>query len=133
MLYGTVLDTHDRELAERVAGMVRGVKQILKTLKTKPESREEARINDTLLLNDLQDVSVTGIGNQAYLSGQVSTQAEKNRTVRIVESRSNLNIVNLVRIVPRPIFKYEFLASHVAGWLMAGCPMKGYAAIPRRF
>jgi osmotically-inducible protein OsmY len=106
VLYGTVFDTRDRELAERVAGQVRGVNQVVNTLKTKTGQwrEEEARINDTLLLNDLQNVSVTVIGNQAYLSGQVSSQAEKNRAVRVVESQSNLNINNLIRVVPGPIF-----------------------------
>jgi osmotically-inducible protein OsmY len=106
VLYGTVFDTRDRELAEQVAGQVRGVNQVVNTLKTKTGQwrEEEARINDTLLLNDLQNVSVTVVGNQAYLSGQVSTQAEKNRAVRVVESQSNLNINNLIRVVPGPIF-----------------------------
>jgi hypothetical protein len=106
VLYGTVFDKHDRELAERVASRVRGVHQVDNTLRTKTgEWREkEARINDTLLLNDLQGVSVTVIGLQAYLSGQVSTQADKDRAVRVVSSESNLNIVNLVRIVPGPLF-----------------------------
>jgi hypothetical protein len=106
VLYGTVFDKHDRELAERVANGVRGVNQVDNTLRTKTGQwrEEESRINDTLLLNDLQGVSATVIGSQAYLSGQVNSQAEKNRAVMVVSSQSNLNIVNLVRIVPGPLF-----------------------------
>jgi hypothetical protein len=106
VLYGTVFDNNDRELAERVASRVRGVNQVDNTLRTKTGQwrEEEARINDTLLLNDLQNVSVTVIGSQAYLSGQVSSQAEKDRAVRVVSSQSHLNIVNLVRVVPGPLF-----------------------------
>jgi hypothetical protein len=106
VLYGTVFDKHDQELAEQVARQVRGVNQVVNTLRTKTGEwrEEEARINDTLLLNDFHDVSVTVIGSQAYLSGQVSSQAEKDRAVRVVSSESNLNIVNLIRIVPGPLF-----------------------------
>jgi BON domain len=106
VLYGTVFDENDRELAERTARQVRGVHQVDNTLRTKTGQwrEEEARINDTLRLNDLPGVSVTVIGSQAYLSGQVSTQGEKDRAVRVVSSQSNLNIVNLVRIVPGSLF-----------------------------
>jgi len=106
VLYGTVFDKRDRELAERVARQVRGVSQVDNALRTKTGKwrEEEARINDTLLLNDFHDVSVTVVGSQAYLSGQVSSQAEKARAVRVVSSQSNLNIVNLVRVVPGPLF-----------------------------
>ena len=54
VLYGKVFDEHDRELAEETAACVRGVKQVVNTLRTVTGQwqAEESRINDTLLLND---------------------------------------------------------------------------------
>src|SRR5271170_2414395 len=54
VLYGTVFDTKERDLAEAKAGKVHGVKRVINTLRTKTGKwlEEESRINDTLLLND---------------------------------------------------------------------------------
>jgi osmotically-inducible protein OsmY len=106
VLYGKVFDDKDRELAESKAGRVRGVKQVVNTLRTETGQwlEEEARINDTLVLDDFTDVSVRVIGSQAYLSGQVSSQAEVQRAIRVISSVSNLQVVNFMRVVPGPIF-----------------------------
>jgi hypothetical protein len=106
VLYGTVFDKADLELAGQVASQVRGVHQVDNALRTKTGQwrEEEARINDTLLLSNFHDVSVSVVGSQAYLSGQVRTQAEKDRAAGVVSTQCNLNIVNLVRIVPGPLF-----------------------------
>jgi osmotically-inducible protein OsmY len=106
VLYGKVFDERDRALAESTAFRVRGVKQVVNTLRTETGQwlAEESRINDTLLLNDFHDVSVRIIGSQAYVSGQVSTQAEEQRVLRVISSTSNLQVVNFMRIVPGPIF-----------------------------
>jgi hypothetical protein len=106
VLYGKVFDSKDRDLAESTVSNVPGVKQVVNTLTTKTGQwlEEESRINDTLVLNDLQGVSCRVIGRDAYLSGQVTSQAEVNRALRVVSSESNLRIVNFVRIVPGSIF-----------------------------
>src|ERR1700730_11643661 len=65
VLYGKVFDNKDRELAESKASRVRGVNQVVNTLRTETGQwlEEEARINDTLVLNDFTAVSVRVIGS----------------------------------------------------------------------
>jgi osmotically-inducible protein OsmY len=106
VLYGKVCDDHDRQLADKTAAQVHGVRQVVSTLRTATGQwqAEESRINDTLILNDFQGVSVPVIGPEAYISGQVSTPAEEQRVLRVVSSISNLQVVNFMRIVPGPIF-----------------------------
>jgi hypothetical protein len=65
---------------------------------------EEARINDTLVLNDLQGVAVKVIGREAYVSGQVETEAEEQSALRVIASESNLRVVSFIRVNPGSIF-----------------------------
>jgi hypothetical protein len=44
------------------------------------------------------------IGPEAYVSGQVESQAEEQRALRVIASESKLNVVNFVRVVPGSIF-----------------------------
>jgi osmotically-inducible protein OsmY len=106
VLYGKVFDDKDRDLAESTAFNVHGVKQVVNTLRTTTGKwlEEEARINDTLVLNDLQGVSVKVIGREAYVSGQVETEGEEQRALRVIASESNLRVVNFIRVVPGSIF-----------------------------
>ena len=106
VLYGKVFDEKDRKLAEAKVRRVHGVNQVVNTLTTKTGhwQEEEARINDTLVLNDFTDVSVRVIGSQAYLSGQVTSEAEVRRAIRVVASVSKLQVVNFMRVVPGSIF-----------------------------
>ena len=106
VLYGKVFDDKDRRLAEAKARKVHGVTQVVNTLRTETGQwlAEEARINDTLVLNDFNDVSVRVIGSQAYVSGQVTTEAEAQRAIRVISSVSNLQVVNFMRVVPGSIF-----------------------------
>jgi len=106
VLYGKVFDNKDRDLAEWTASNVHGVKQVVNTLRTTTGQwlEEESRINDTLELNDLQGVSVRVIGREAYVSGQVESESEEQRALRIIANESNLQVVNFVRVVPGSIF-----------------------------
>ncbi len=106
VLYGTVFDKKDRELAERVAGAVPGVRQVVNTLRTSTGdwSEEEERINDTLSLNGFTGLQAKVIGNQVFLSGQVTSEAEEQRALRVVSSDSRLQPVNFMRVVPGSIF-----------------------------
>ena len=106
VLYGKVFDNKDRDLAESTAFNVHGVKQVVNTLRTTTGKwlEEEARINDTLVLNDLQGVSVKVVGREAYVSGQVETEGDEQRALRVIASESNLRVVNFVRVVPGSIF-----------------------------
>ncbi len=106
VLYGTVFDNNDRLLAEKTAGKVRGVTKVINTLQTSTGQwqEQEARINDTLQLNGFPGVRAKVIGPEVYLSGQVSSDQEKQRAIRVVSSISNLQVVNFMRAVPGPIF-----------------------------
>jgi osmotically-inducible protein OsmY len=106
VLYGTVFDDNCRALAEQTASKVQGVNRVINTLQTSTGQwqEQEVRINDTLQLNDLPGVRAKVIGPQVFLSGQVSSDAEKQRAVRVVASVCNLQVVNFLRAVPGPIF-----------------------------
>ena len=106
VLYGTVYNEMDRDLAESTARNVRGVHKVVNTLRTSTGKwlEDESRINDTLLLNGFNSVQVRVIANQAYLSGTVTSQAEEQRAIRTVSSVSNLQVVNFMRVVPGSIF-----------------------------
>jgi hypothetical protein len=106
VLNGKVFDNQDRELAETTASNVRGVTQVVNTLRTETGQwiEEEERINDTLLLNGLEGVSARVIGSQVYLSGTVTGEAEKQRASRVVASISNLRQNNFIWVKPGPIF-----------------------------
>ncbi|MBV8771347.1 MAG: BON domain-containing protein [Deltaproteobacteria bacterium] len=107
VLYGKVFDSKDGDLAEATAGNVRGVTQVINTLRTMTGQwkAEEERINDTLALNGLDRVTARVIGSQVYLSVTVIGQAEKQRAARVVRSVSNLQQVNFIWIKPGPIFQ----------------------------
>jgi BON domain len=107
VLYGKGFDSKDRDLAEATAENVRGVTQVVNTLRTMTGQwrAEEERINDTLLLNGLEGVSARVIGSQVYLSGTVTGQAEKQRAARVVASVSNLQQNNFIWVKPGPIFQ----------------------------
>jgi osmotically-inducible protein OsmY len=106
VLYGTVFDDKDRQLAESTARRVRGVVKVVNTLRTKTGKwlEEESRINDTLQLNGFEGVQVRIIGNDAYLSGTVTSEAEVQRAIRTVTSVSKAHVINFMRVVPGSIF-----------------------------
>ncbi|MGH7779497.1 MAG: BON domain-containing protein [Candidatus Binataceae bacterium] len=106
VLYGTVFNKSDRALAQRTAAGVPGVTQVVNSLRTKTGDwiEEEERINNTLVLNDFQDVSVRVVGPDAYLSGTVTSNAEKQRAQNVVASVSKLKIDNVIWVKPPPLF-----------------------------
>jgi osmotically-inducible protein OsmY len=106
VLYGTVFDDKDRALAEQTANGVNGVTQVVDNLRTKTGKwfREEERINAQLQINGFSDVQVRVVGPEVYLSGQVTSQSEKQRAANVVASVSNLQINNLIWVQPGAIF-----------------------------
>jgi osmotically-inducible protein OsmY len=98
-----ILGYEARTLAEKTARKVPGVKKLINTLGTTTGQwlEEEVRINDTLRLNGFENVSARVIGSDAYVSGQVSSAAEKQRAARVISSISKLGVVNFIRVVPR--------------------------------
>ncbi len=106
VLYGKVFDDQARTLAEKTARKVPGVRKVINTLGTTTGQwlEQEARINDTLRLNGFENASVRIIGSDVYLSGQVKSDAEKQRAARVVSTISNLRVVNFISVViPRGI------------------------------
>ncbi len=105
VLYGKVFDKKDSQLAEQTASKVPGVKHVINTLRTMTGKwlEEESRINDTLQLNGFQDVSAKVVGPEVYLSGQVNSEADKQRAVSVVSAVSKLQVVNFIRMVPGPM------------------------------
>ena len=106
VLYGMVFDDKDRALAEQTANGVNGVSQVVDNLRTKTGKwrREEERINTQLLVNGFNDVQVRVVGPQAYLSGRVTSQSEKQRAASVVSSVSNLQINNFIWVQPSSMF-----------------------------
>jgi osmotically-inducible protein OsmY len=106
VLYGKVFDKDDRQLAEATASAVRGVNQVVNTLRTETGEwiAEQERINDTLALNGLDSVSARVVGSQVYLSGTVTGEADAQRAQRVVASVSNLQQNNFIWVKPAPLF-----------------------------
>src|SRR5271163_2296493 len=101
-----VFDDKDRALAEQTENGVNGVTQVVDNLRTKTGKwlREEERINTQLLVNGFNDVQVRVVGPEVYLSGQVTSQSEKQRAASVVASVSSLQINNFIWVQPGSIF-----------------------------
>jgi len=106
VLYGMVFDDRDRALAEQVANGVNGVNQVVDNLRTKTGKwyQEEERIDLQLQMNGFNDVQVRVVGSEVYLSGQVTSPAEKQRAANVVASVSNLQINNMIWVQPGSMF-----------------------------
>jgi osmotically-inducible protein OsmY len=106
VLYGMVFDEKDRALAEQTANAVPGVNQVVDNLRTKTGKwyQEEERIDLQLQMNGFNDVQVKVVGPYVYLSGQVTSQAEKQRAANVVGSVSNLQINNMIWVQPGSMF-----------------------------
>lgn len=106
VLYGMVFDDKDRALAEQTATGVSGVNQVVDNLRTKTGKwfQEEERINTQLQMNGFNDVQVRVVGPEVYLSGQVTSQSEKQRAANVVASVSNEQINNMIWVQPASLF-----------------------------
>ncbi len=107
VLYGVVFDDKDRTLAEQTANTVPGVSSVVDNLRTKTGKwfQEEERIVLQLQMNGFNDVQVRVIGPYVYLSGQVTSQADKQRAAGVVSSVSpNLQINNMIWVQPGSMF-----------------------------
>jgi osmotically-inducible protein OsmY len=104
VLEGEVFDNDAKWAAEQAAAGVEGVKRVINAVKT--DSLQwllvQNRINQALQQNGFPLVSVKVIGKTAYLSGQVSSNAEKDKAVTIVISTAPEVTIgtNLINVVP---------------------------------
>src|SRR5271156_2796764 len=107
VLYGMGFDEKDRALAEQTANAVPGVNQVVDNLRTKTGKwyQEEERIDLQLQMNGFNDVQVKVVGPYVYLSGQVTSQSDRQRAASVVMSVSpNLQINNMIWVQPGSMF-----------------------------
>jgi osmotically-inducible protein OsmY len=104
VLEGGVFDNDAKNAAERTASSVEGVNRVINALTTNSLQwlLVQNRINQALQQNGLPLVSVKVIGKTAYISGQVSKAADKDRAVNVVNSTEpDITVgTNLINVVP---------------------------------
>jgi TonB family protein len=108
-LYGRVFDDDDRLLAERVTRGVPGVGKVVNTLTTDTSqwAAEEARIAQQLQNAGLPGVTIKIVGRDAYLNGEVRSEADKQRAVTITEAAAPVVVrTNLIRVAPGEVFGF---------------------------
>ena len=104
VLEGGVFDNDAKNAAQRTASSVEGVNRVINALTTNSLQwlLVQNRINQALQQNGLPLVSVKVIGKTAYISGQVSKAADKDRAVNVVNSTEpDITVgTNLINVVP---------------------------------
>jgi hypothetical protein len=108
-LYGRVFDGKAKRAALAAARSVDGVSDVIDSLQTDTASwaRQESAISAQLQGAGLSQVTVRVIGKDAYLDGQVSTEAEKEHAVTIAEGAAPVRVrTNLIRVVPKGLFSF---------------------------
>jgi len=108
-LYGRVFDDPTRLMAERTVRDVPGVANVNNTLTTDTSvwTQEQNQINREMQNAGLGKVTAKVIGRSAYLDGEVTTSAERDRAVTIAESAAPVRVrTNLIRVVPKGLFGF---------------------------
>jgi len=108
-LYGKVFDTKSRRAALAAIRGVDGVTDVIDSMQTDTAvwAQQEAAISAQLQGAGLSQVTVKVIGKDAYLDGQVSTEAQKEHAVTIAEGAAAVRVrTNLIRVVPKGIFGF---------------------------
>ena len=108
ILEGNVFDRAASNDAARIARGVTGVTRVINALTTTTFDwkKTQIRINQMLLNNGLGSVTATVVGNQAYLKGTVTSEADKQRAVSIVQTAApGISMgSNIITVVPNGIF-----------------------------
>lgn len=108
-LYGRVYDNSDKLLAERTVRRVSGVSDVINQLTTDKAqwAAMQARIVRSLANAGLTGVTVTVIGNDAYLNGEVPTKLDRERAVTIAQAAAPVKVrSNLIRVAPGKVFGF---------------------------
>jgi BON domain len=108
-LFGKVFDNKAKLAAERLVRNVDGVTNVIDTLTTDESewADRENRIRQALQNAGLSKVDVKVIGHDAYLSGEVSTEQEKQRAVTVAVTAADVSVAsNIIRVVPRGLFGF---------------------------
>jgi osmotically-inducible protein OsmY len=102
VLEGEVFDNAAKAAAERAVASVQGVKRVINALTTDTLQWLvlQNRINQALQQNGFALVNVKVIGKTAFISGQVSSDADRDRAVSVVKSAApDLTIgTNLIEV-----------------------------------
>ncbi|HEX4210538.1 MAG TPA: BON domain-containing protein [Candidatus Binataceae bacterium] len=88
ILEGNVFNRKAFDDAAQIARSVQGVMRVINALTTTSFDwkKTQLRVNQMLLNNGLGSVTATVIGNQVFLKGTVTSEADKQRAVSIVQT-----------------------------------------------
>jgi TonB family protein len=100
-IFGKVFDDKDRLLAEQTVRHIDGVSAVINTVTTDTQQWEQNQnaIAQALQNAGLNSVQVKVIGQDAYLSGQVKTELDRERAVTIAEGAAPIKVrENLITV-----------------------------------
>ena len=109
VLYGKVFDEKAKRIAEQVVRSVPGVNGVVDNLTTDTDTwrEQQAQVQSQLANAGLDKVQVKIIGRDAFLSGEVKTDAEKDRAVTITEGAAPVIVrTNLITVKPGSVFGF---------------------------
>ena len=109
VLYGKVFDEKAKGIAEQVVRAVPGVNGVVDNLTTDTDTwrEQQAQVQSQLANAGLDKVQVKIIGRDAFLSGEVKTDAEKDRAVTITEGAAPVIVrTNLITVKPGSVFGF---------------------------
>jgi len=108
-IFGKVFDDHDRLMAERTVRGTDGVSAVVNNVTTDTQQWEQ---NQTLIAQALQNagldsVQVKVIGRDAYLSGQVKTELDRERAVTVAQAAAPVKVrENLITVAIGNMFGF---------------------------
>lgn len=100
-IFGKVFDDKDRLLAEKTVKNIDGVSAVIDNLTTDTQqwAHNQALIEQALQNAGFDNVRVKVIGNDAYLSGQVKTELDRERAVTVAQSAAPVKVrENLITV-----------------------------------
>jgi hypothetical protein len=109
VLFGKVFDDKGKGVAEQVVRGVPGVTSVVDNLTTDTDTwrQQQAQVQSQLANAGLENVTVKIIGRDAFLSGEVTTDAEKDRAVTITEGAASVVVrTNLITVKPGSVFGF---------------------------
>jgi TonB family protein len=109
VLFGKVFDEKSKGLAVQVVRGVPGVTAVVDNLTTDTDTwrQQQAQVQSQLANAGLGSVNVRIIGRDAFLSGEVTTDAEKDRAVTITEGAAPVIVrTNLITVKPGSVFGF---------------------------
>jgi TonB family protein len=109
VLFGKVFDEKGKAVAQQVVRGVPGVTSVVDNLTTDADTwrQQQAQVQSQLANAGLENVTVKIIGHDAFLSGEVTTDAEKDRAVTITEGAAPVVVrTNLITVKLGSVFGF---------------------------